>query len=105
MGETGCGKTRLIRYMCGLQAGPGGPRNMLLVKVSLMLEFKYPFPLLVSFRHVVMVMMEKVTSIMKLVPLVVVVTAVAMKLVVLLLVKIALVVMRMVCQMLMLLRK
>ncbi|XP_022796393.1 E3 ubiquitin-protein ligase rnf213-alpha-like isoform X3 [Stylophora pistillata] len=33
MGETGCGKTRLIRYMCGLQAGPEGPRNMLLVKV------------------------------------------------------------------------
>ncbi|XP_068735057.1 LOW QUALITY PROTEIN: E3 ubiquitin-protein ligase rnf213-alpha-like [Montipora capricornis] len=34
MGETGCGKTRLIRYMCGLQAGPKpGPRNMLLVKV------------------------------------------------------------------------
>ena len=53
MGETGCGKTRLIRYMCGLQAGPGGPRNMLLVKVSLMLEFKYPFPLLVSCHHIV----------------------------------------------------
>ena len=61
MGETGCGKTRLIRYMCGLQAGPTkfkekdpkkdpnedpkkdsnddpkhikGTRNMLLVKVS-----------------------------------------------------------------------
>lgn len=34
MGETGCGKTLLIRYMCGLQAGPDGPRNMLLVKVS-----------------------------------------------------------------------
>ena len=34
MGETGCGKTRLIRYMCGLQTGPGGPRNMLLAKVS-----------------------------------------------------------------------
>ena len=33
MGETGCGKTRLIRYMCGLQSGPGGPRNMLLMKV------------------------------------------------------------------------
>ncbi|XP_068731195.1 E3 ubiquitin-protein ligase rnf213-alpha-like [Montipora capricornis] len=34
MGETGCGKTRLIRYMCGLQAGPRpGTRNMLLVKV------------------------------------------------------------------------
>ena len=40
MGETGCGKTRLIRYMCGLQAGPEGPRNMLLVKVSrLLLDF------------------------------------------------------------------
>ena len=34
MGETGCGKTRLIRYMCGLQAGPKGPRNMLLLKVN-----------------------------------------------------------------------
>ena len=33
MGETGCGKTHLIRYMCGLQAGPNGPRNMLLMKV------------------------------------------------------------------------
>ncbi|XP_020630790.1 E3 ubiquitin-protein ligase rnf213-alpha-like [Orbicella faveolata] len=33
MGETGCGKTRLIRYMCGLQTGPKGPRNLLLVKV------------------------------------------------------------------------
>lgn len=38
MGETGCGKTRLIRYMCGLQAGPQNKdqprtRNMLLVKV------------------------------------------------------------------------
>lgn len=39
MGETGCGKTRLIRYMCGLQAGHKGPRNMLLVKVSWLLEF------------------------------------------------------------------
>ncbi|XP_022801884.1 E3 ubiquitin-protein ligase rnf213-alpha-like, partial [Stylophora pistillata] len=33
MGETGCGKTRLIRYLCALQAGPKGPRNMLLIKV------------------------------------------------------------------------
>ncbi|XP_068694638.1 E3 ubiquitin-protein ligase rnf213-alpha-like [Montipora foliosa] len=33
MGETGCGKTCLIRYMCGLQSGPGGPKNMLLMKV------------------------------------------------------------------------
>ena len=43
MGETGCGKTRLIRYMCGLQAGPEGPRNMLLVKVSWLLDFEYLF--------------------------------------------------------------
>ena len=34
MGETGCGKTCLIRYMCGLQSGPGGPKNMLLMKVQ-----------------------------------------------------------------------
>eukprot|EP00794_Sanderia_malayensis_P006458 gene6457-7190_t len=33
MGETGCGKTHLIRFMCKLKAGPGGPNNMLLVKV------------------------------------------------------------------------
>ena len=33
MGETGCGKTCLIRYMCGLQSGPEGPKNMLLMKV------------------------------------------------------------------------
>ncbi|KAK3715936.1 hypothetical protein QZH41_016501 [Actinostola sp. cb2023] len=33
MGETGCGKTKLIRYLCGLQSGFGGPKNMLLVKV------------------------------------------------------------------------
>ena len=33
MGETGCGKTRLIRFMCNLKAGPLGPQNMILVKV------------------------------------------------------------------------
>ena len=33
MGETGCGKTSLIRFMCGLQSGPGEPKNMLLMKV------------------------------------------------------------------------
>ncbi|KXJ23404.1 E3 ubiquitin-protein ligase RNF213 [Exaiptasia diaphana] len=33
MGETGCGKTRLIRYMCALQAGSAKQRNMLLMKV------------------------------------------------------------------------
>ena len=35
MGETGCGKTRLIRFMCELQAGPNGPKNLLLMKVCL----------------------------------------------------------------------
>ncbi|XP_077864556.1 E3 ubiquitin-protein ligase rnf213-alpha-like, partial [Saccoglossus kowalevskii] len=36
MGETGCGKTRLIRFMCQLQAGAvavDGPKNMVLMKV------------------------------------------------------------------------
>ncbi|XP_077980160.1 E3 ubiquitin-protein ligase rnf213-alpha-like [Glandiceps talaboti] len=36
MGETGCGKTRLIKFMCDLQAGPvavDGPKNMILMKV------------------------------------------------------------------------
>ena len=38
MGETGCGKTTLIRFMCALSAGPSQdqtrtPKNMMLVKV------------------------------------------------------------------------
>ena len=33
MGETGCGKTRLIKFMCELRAGRESVRNMLLVKV------------------------------------------------------------------------
>ena len=33
MGETGCGKTRLIRYMCDLQAFGSGRQNMLMMKV------------------------------------------------------------------------
>lgn len=33
MGETGCGKTRLIRYMCGLQTGGLKCKNLLLMKV------------------------------------------------------------------------
>lgn len=34
MGETGCGKTRLIRYMCGLQTGGlQTGKNLLLMKV------------------------------------------------------------------------
>lgn len=39
MGETGCGKTRLIRYMCDLAAqgckqGGGDVKNMLIMKVT-----------------------------------------------------------------------
>ena len=42
MGETGCGKTRLIRYMCDLAAqgcrqGEERVKNMLIMKVSLLL--------------------------------------------------------------------
>ena len=33
MGETGCGKTRLIKFMCELRAGRKRVQNMLLVKV------------------------------------------------------------------------
>ena len=36
MGETGCGKTRLIRYMCDLQSwGSGGYKTMLMMKVRI----------------------------------------------------------------------
>lgn len=34
MGETGCGKTRLIRYMCDLASQSSGMKNMLILKVS-----------------------------------------------------------------------
>ena len=33
MGETGCGKTRLIRYMCDLAKQGQNVRNMLIMKV------------------------------------------------------------------------
>ena len=33
MGETGCGKTRLIRFMCNLASLGSGRRNMLISKV------------------------------------------------------------------------
>ena len=33
MGETGCGKTRLIRYMCDLARKRRVERNMLIMKV------------------------------------------------------------------------
>ena len=33
MGETGCGKTRLLRYLCELQAKYYGTRNLLTMKV------------------------------------------------------------------------
>ena len=37
MGETGCGKTRLVKFMCGLQLPPGlenKSQNMILMKVG-----------------------------------------------------------------------
>lgn len=34
MGETGCGKTRLIRFMCDLQAFGSGHTTMLMMKVN-----------------------------------------------------------------------
>jgi ABC-type uncharacterized transport system fused permease/ATPase subunit len=34
MGETGCGKTRLIRYMCDLARKGQEARNMLILKVN-----------------------------------------------------------------------
>ncbi len=42
MGETGCGKTRLIRFMCDLAAqgcrqGSDEVRNMLIMKVKILL--------------------------------------------------------------------
>eukprot|EP00058_Branchiostoma_floridae_P007057 XP_002592545.1 hypothetical protein BRAFLDRAFT_108419 [Branchiostoma floridae] len=37
MGETGCGKTRLVKFMCDLQAGPPAnkdrPKNMIIMKL------------------------------------------------------------------------
>ena len=33
MGETGCGKTRLIRFMCNLASQGSSQRNMLILKV------------------------------------------------------------------------
>ncbi len=35
MGETGCGKTRLIRYMCDLARGGRDLKNMLILKVHI----------------------------------------------------------------------
>ena len=34
MGETGCGKTRLIRYMCNLARNGQDTRNILILKVT-----------------------------------------------------------------------
>ena len=35
MGETGCGKTRLVKFMCALQVPPGADiTNMILMKVK-----------------------------------------------------------------------
>ena len=34
MGETGCGKTRLIRFMCDLAAQGSGKGNMMIMKAG-----------------------------------------------------------------------
>ena len=34
MGETGCGKTRLIRYMCDMQTWDCGVNNLVMLKVT-----------------------------------------------------------------------
>ena len=39
MGETGCGKTRLIRYMCDLARNGRDGKNMLILKVSHFFRF------------------------------------------------------------------
>ena len=36
MGETGCGKTRLIRYMCELQKRETSGKNLVMLKVEIM---------------------------------------------------------------------
>ena len=48
MGETGCGKTRLIRYMCDLarQGKDKEIKNMLILKVYVVANMKFPFPLI-----------------------------------------------------------
>ena len=36
MGETGCGKTRLVKFMCDIQKPPGAEiQNLVLMKVFL----------------------------------------------------------------------
>jgi ABC-type lipoprotein export system ATPase subunit len=45
MGETGCGKTRLIKFMCDLQVQPGiAVKNMVLLKASTDLKKNYLGP-------------------------------------------------------------
>jgi len=39
MGETGCGKTRLIRYMCDLMRQDKDVMNMLIMKVRFILQY------------------------------------------------------------------
>ena len=41
MGETGCGKTRLIRFMCNLASQGSGHRNMLTLKVVCFIMAQY----------------------------------------------------------------
>ena len=44
MGETGCGKTRLVKFMCALQSPPGVEvNNMILMKVDLVFHRQKKF--------------------------------------------------------------
>ena len=54
MGETGCGKTRLIRYMCDLARQGEEKRNMLIMKVSILLSINTcrPLPILIAWHCV-----------------------------------------------------
>ena len=40
MGETGCGKTRLIRYMCDFKADGKGNGNLVILKVTVQTAYK-----------------------------------------------------------------
>ena len=43
MGETGCGKTRLIKFMCDLAAQGTGMRNMLIMKARYVHPYMYMY--------------------------------------------------------------
>ena len=61
MGETGCGKTRLIRFMCDLLAQGSGNRNMLILKVCTP-PFVFMFQSVCSYCTRYMVVRQRRTS-------------------------------------------